>query len=114
MTLLDAVVQAGPLPGTKATQAEKKRYSEILSSLLAQEVGKGLRAVGFKRVKPAPGGPGERAFQGGLGPKKVDVSCANEQHGLETISELWHARPRACESAKAAQPRAAVPQATPF
>ncbi|MGH7862470.1 MAG: hypothetical protein ACREOS_09555, partial [Candidatus Dormibacteraceae bacterium] len=33
-------------------------------------------------VKPARGGPGERAFQGGLGPKKVDVSYADERHGL--------------------------------
>jgi len=28
------------------------------------------------------GGRGERAFQGGLGPKKVDVSYADERHGL--------------------------------
>src|SRR5439155_25567442 len=27
-------------------------------------------------------GPGERAFQGGLGPKKVDVTYADERHGL--------------------------------
>lgn len=33
-------------------------------------------------TKPLPGGPGERPFQGGLGPKKVDVSYADEQHGL--------------------------------
>jgi hypothetical protein len=41
-----------------------------------------LRAVGFTDIKPLPGGPGERAFQGGLGPKRVDVSYADGQHGL--------------------------------
>ena len=41
-----------------------------------------LRERGFENTKPFPGGPGERAFQGGLGPKKVDVSYADEQHGL--------------------------------
>ena len=82
MTLVEAVVRAGPLPGAEASQAEKKRYSEVLSSHLAQDVAEGLRRVGFKNVKPPRGGPGERAFQGGLGPKKVDVSSADEQHGL--------------------------------
>jgi len=82
MSLVEAVVKAGPQPGAEASQAEKKRYSEILSSHLAQEVAEGLRAVGFANVKPSRGGPGERAFQGGLGPKKVDVSSADEQHGL--------------------------------
>ena len=52
----------------------KKRYSEVLSQKLAPEVAGGLRSIGFDGVKPVPGGPGKRAFQGGLGPKKVDVS----------------------------------------
>ena len=82
MSLLDAVVAAGVIPPASASQAEKKRYAEVLSRHLAFEVADGLRAVGFPRVKPARGGPGERAFQGGLGPKKVDVSYADEQHGL--------------------------------
>lgn len=82
MSLLDAVVGAGLIADSDAPQAAKKRYSEILSSRLATEVADGLRSEGFPNVKPARGGPGERAFQGGLGPKKVDVSYANEQHGL--------------------------------
>jgi hypothetical protein len=82
MSLLDAVTKAGPIAGPNAKQADKKRYSEILSAHLAQEVAQGLRHVGFNNVKPAVGGPTERAFQGGLGPKKVDVSSADEQHGL--------------------------------
>jgi len=82
MSLLDAVIKAGSIPGVEAPQARKKRYSEVLSAHLAQEVAEGLRAVGFRNVKPPRGGAGERAFQGGLGPKKVDVSIADEQHGL--------------------------------
>ncbi len=82
MSLLDAVIAAGLLPPGSVTRAQKKRYSEILSRHLAEEVAEGLRAVGFQNVKPVRGGPGEKAFQGGLGPKKVDVSYADEQHGL--------------------------------
>ena len=82
MSLVDAVVAAGSIPPGGAPQAQKKRYAELLSSHLATEVADGLRALGFPNVKPIRGGPGERAFQGGLGPKKVDVSYADEQHGL--------------------------------
>ena len=82
MSLVDAIIATGPLPPQESTQAQKKRYSEILSSHLAREVAEGLRAVGFSNVKPLRDGPGEKAFQGGLGPKKVDVSYSDEQHGL--------------------------------
>ena len=82
MSLLDAVVGIGAIPSDTAPQAEKKRYSERLSAYLAVEVAEGLRAVGFPRMKPVRGGPGEKAFQGGLGPKKVDVSYSDERHGL--------------------------------
>jgi hypothetical protein len=82
MSLIDAIVATGPMPPQDSTQAQKKRYSEVLSSHLAKEVADGLRAVGFPNVKPARDGPGEKAFQGGLGPKKVDVSYSDEQHGL--------------------------------
>lgn len=82
MSLLDAVIATGQQPLDNARQADKKRYSEILSSHLAVEVADGLRAQDFPNVKPDRGGPGEKAFQGGLGPKKVDVSYADEQHGL--------------------------------
>lgn len=82
MSLLDAVKAAGVLPGQHVSRAEKKRFSELLSAYLAQEVAEGLRGVGFPGVKPARGGPGEREFQGGLGPKKVDVSYSDARHGL--------------------------------
>ena len=79
MSLLDAVVSAGLIAEESAPQAIKKRFSEILSSHLAVEVADGLRQQGFPNVKPTRGGPGEKAFQGGLGPKKVDVSYADER-----------------------------------
>lgn len=82
MSLLDAVVAAGPIPPDSSARAEKKRYSELLSKHLAVEAADGLRLQGFPGVRPSRGGPGERAFQGGLGPKKVDVSYSDEQHGL--------------------------------
>ena len=82
MSLLDAVRRAGTIAGLDAGRTDKKRYSELLSAALAEEVAEGLRAVGFPGVKPERGGPGEKAFQGGLGPKKVDVSYADERHGL--------------------------------
>lgn len=82
MGLLEAVIAAGPIPQFEADRAAKKRYSERLSQLLAQHMGSGLKEVGFEGIRPQHGEPGERAFQGGLGPKKVDVSYADEQHGL--------------------------------
>jgi len=82
MSLVDAVTAAGKLPAEEAPRAEKKRYSEILSKHLAIEVADGLRRVGFSGIKPVRGGPGEKAFQGGLGPKKVDVTYSDERHGL--------------------------------
>jgi hypothetical protein len=81
MALLDAVIKAGVFPAN-GSQSEKKRFAEILSKFLAEEVADGLRQVGFPNVKPFRGAPGEKAFQGGLGTKKVDVSYSDDQHGL--------------------------------
>jgi len=82
MSLLDAVQRVGLPPAATVPQSEKKRYSELLSRYLAEEVAAGLRAARFPGVKPFPGQPGEKEFQGGLGPKRVDVSYADERHGL--------------------------------
>ena len=81
MSLLDAVIKAGD-PSLATTQSTKKGYSERLSRLLAEEVADGLRNAGFPKVSPERGGPQEKEFQGGLGPKKVDVSYADERNGL--------------------------------
>lgn len=45
MSLLDAVIAAGPAPVADTPQAGKKRYSEVLSRNLAWEVADGLRQV---------------------------------------------------------------------
>lgn len=82
MSLVDAVVRTGVIPLLSQPQAIKKRYSEVLSKNLAVEVAGGLRASGFRNVRPLPDGRGEKEFQGGLGPKKVDVSYSDEWHGL--------------------------------
>jgi hypothetical protein len=82
MSLLDAVLATGDIPSDTASRAVKKRYSERLSHHLADEMADGLRAVGFKSAKPLRGRPGEKEFQGGLGPKKVNVSYSDERHGL--------------------------------
>jgi hypothetical protein len=82
MSLGDAIAAAGPIPTDTDSQSNKKRYSEVLSSHLARQLAAGLREIGFENVKPLTEGVGERTFQGGLGPKKVDVSYADEQNGL--------------------------------
>jgi hypothetical protein len=82
MSLVDAVIAVGARPPQTDSRADKKRYSELLSSHLALEVAEGLRDVGSPGVRPERGGAGERAFQGGLGPKKVDVTFSDERHGL--------------------------------
>lgn len=68
MSLLDAVKAAGPIPPSgkdKAAREARKRYAEQLARHLAWEVAEGLRAAGFKGIKPKRGGPGEKEFQGG-------------------------------------------------
>lgn len=82
MSLVDAIIATGQLPPDAASRAKKQNYSQRLSSHLAVEVAEGLRAVGFPNVRPARRGPSEKAFQGGLGPKRVDVSYSDERHGL--------------------------------
>ena len=82
MNLVDAIIRAGTIPSNDAARATKKSYSETLSRYLAEEVAAGLRSVGFPDVKPDREGVGEKAFQGGLGTKKVDVSYSDEGHGL--------------------------------
>lgn len=94
MSLRDAVVRAGVIPLDSAPQQNKKAYSERLSHLLAIEVADALRSLEFRHIKPekqvvARGKHKgtikiikEKEFQGGLGPKRVDVSFADDRHGL--------------------------------
>lgn len=82
MSLIDAIIAAGPIPDYSVNQSIKKRYSEVLSDKLAREIAHGLREVGFDNVHPTRDGATEKTFQGGLGPKRVDVSYSNDQNGL--------------------------------
>ncbi len=82
MSLVDAVKAAGVYPQADAPRELKKRYAELLSKALAPEVAEALRSRNLPGVKPLRDQPGEKAFQGGLGPKRVDVSYSDEQHGL--------------------------------
>lgn len=82
VSLLDAVYAAGVYPPLTAPSSAKKRYSELLSAALAMEIAGGLRARGFGAVKPDASGGKEKEFQGGLAPKRVDVSFADERNGL--------------------------------
>ncbi len=82
MSLLDAVKSVGVMPPETASRNDKRSYSGRLSAALAEEVAAGLGRVGFPGCTPVRGGPGEKTFQGGLGPKQVDVSYSDEKHGL--------------------------------
>lgn len=82
MSLVDAVREIGIKPGDDAPQADKKRYSELLSQNLAYKLSAGLQDAGFIGCHPAEGEKGERVFQGGLGPKRVDVAFSDEKNGL--------------------------------
>src|SRR3990167_11064907 len=94
MALRDAVIRAGVIPSDAASQSEKKAYSEKLSHELAIEVADSLRTLAFSKIKPqkqvvekgrhkgAVRIIKEKEFQGGLGPKRVDVSYSDDRHGL--------------------------------
>ena len=86
--LLDAALKTLPSkPSDTAGQAEKKRYSEKVSEVVAQALADELRKRGLKGTRPAPPGVldasgAERRMAGGLGAKKVDVTWATEEAGL--------------------------------
>lgn len=76
-----------PTKSSHTTQEKKKRYSEKISSAVALALAAELRDRGLKEARPA--GPGElsgsgaeRRMSGGLGAKKVDVTCSTETDGL--------------------------------
>lgn len=74
-------------PSDFGSQAEKKRYSELISQKVALAVAQELRNRGLKEARPAGEGElgdsgAERRMAGGLGAKKVDVTWATEESGL--------------------------------
>lgn len=86
--LLQAALKNLPAkPADSAKQADKKRYSELISEAVALAIADDLRKRGLKEARPgAPGEFGdsgaERRMAGGLGAKKVDVTWATEEAGL--------------------------------
>ena len=85
--LLDALDTLGPKPPAGDTQAAKKRYSELMSNVIAPALAEELRQRGMRGARPAgPGDVGpsgaERRMSGGIGAKKVDCTWATEESGL--------------------------------
>jgi hypothetical protein len=86
--LLEVALKSLPdKPVDTASQAEKRRYSERMSEVVAQAIAEELRLRGLREARPAPpghlaGSGAERRMAGGLGAKKVDVTWATEEAGL--------------------------------
>jgi hypothetical protein len=86
--LLEAQLKTiGPKPADTADQAQKKRYSERISEVVALALGQELRHRGMREARPATPGEldssgAERRMAGGIGAKKVDVTWATEESGL--------------------------------
>jgi hypothetical protein len=82
-----ALTGLGDKPADTAPQAQKKSYSERISSAVAAAVAEELRARGLQGARPAPPGltgdsGAERRMAGGIGAKKVDVTWSTEESGL--------------------------------
>ena len=92
MTRAEELFQVGlkrlpPKPPDTAPAARKKRYSELMSQVVAAALGEELRLRGLDGT--LPGGDyevgtrgAERRMSGGIGAKKVDVTWATEESGL--------------------------------
>lgn len=84
--LVEALRQLGTKPKDSEPQASKKGYSEQLSARFALAFAEQFRRRGLD-ARPAPPGVfgssgAERRMAGGIGAKKVDVTCATEESGL--------------------------------
>lgn len=85
--LLKALKSLPPKPADSVPPAQKKRYSEQMSQVVALALAEELRKRGMAEARPAPPGEvgasgAERRLAGGIGAKKVDVSWATEESGL--------------------------------
>lgn len=75
-------------PAPDAKQSAKKAYSEKMSAVVAAAFGEELQQRGLKEARPTvPGETGvsgaERRMAGAIGAKKVDVTWATEESGLQ-------------------------------
>jgi len=85
--LREALSSLPKKPAAEAQRSEKKRYSEMLSEIVALTFAEELRSRGMTEARPGPPGNGEssgaeRRMSGGIGAKKVDVTWATEESGL--------------------------------
>ena len=84
--LLNALCGLDPKPGIQAGASDKKRYSEMMSAVIAQVIAECLRKRGLSSARPFAPGSGisgaERRMAGGIGDKRVDVTWATEEAGL--------------------------------
>ena len=92
MTRAEQLLQAGlkelpAKPPDTARSTQKKRYSELMSQVVAAALAEELRLRGLEGTRP--GGDyevgikgAERRMSGGIGAKKVDVTWATEESGL--------------------------------
>lgn len=69
-----------------ASRADKKHYSEVVSNEVARALAEQFRQLGLANTVPTTSKlghqGGERRIAGGLGDKKVDVTCATDAAGL--------------------------------
>lgn len=75
-------------PAADAKQSQKKAYSEKMSAVVAAALGEELQLRGLKEARPtSPGELGlsgaERRMAGAIGAKKVDVTWATAESGLQ-------------------------------
>ena len=85
--LIEALKQLPEKPPDTAAQADKKRFSELLSKNVAEAFAEELRRRGLTEARPSPPGESsvsgaERRIAGGLTAKKVDITWATEESGL--------------------------------
>ncbi|WP_025324117.1 hypothetical protein [Deferrisoma camini] len=77
---LRGVLASIPAPGANGTRAEKKNYTEALSSQVTEALADAFREAGLPGVR-APRGR-DKQFMGGYGTKGVDAYLSDEKHGL--------------------------------
>lgn len=86
--LITAALRAiSPKPPDDAKQSEKKRYSELVSQVVAAAFAEELRLRGLQGARPTEPGDedtsgAERRMAGGIGAKRVDVTWATDESGL--------------------------------
>lgn len=82
-----AALDALPAKPQDSERSEKKGYSEAMSHALAGAIAQSFADVGLPDMRPRQDEAGatagqERRMSGGIGAKKVDVTCSSAEAGL--------------------------------